>query len=1305
MHRKGISRLNEPKGTARRSPVCDGSVHIIGILGAGMSALARLYLERGQRVSGSDIEENERLAALRALGAEIFVGHSISNVEGADRVVFSPAVPRENAELVAARALGVPVVSRARALSDLLEVRKVISIAGSHGKTTTTALLAYILDRAGLRPGYMLGADCASFGGGNARWSNTGPFVSESCEAFRALDFWRPDHCVVTNVDDEHSEHYGSFADLITAFGDFVARVPEGNRVLLCGDCPTLISMAACANGRAETYGFNHGVTWRAAILKETPTSSDFDVWHRGIHIGCASVNLPGRHNALNAVAALAMACNFGVSFEQAASSLAQFLPISRRWQAIGEAAGVRVFDDLAHHPTEIEATLKTARQSVGNGKSVLAVFQPQLHSRVSRLGADFGKALSAANKVVLLPIDSAGETEGGRGSERSLRAALQDLAVPFWSAHSVKQAANIAASFAQSGDIVVTMGPRLAQHAGPEILAALGRPAQQLQTDRAKRKATQSVRRGAMRSLQAGFEVQVARKPDAPCVIQGDREWTYSQIGRYADAAAWVFEKRGLGRGDLVVLTADKSPLLIALVIGALKAGCAFVPIDPKMKRASLFQILHQVGAALIIHDRKAPTDTPPDTTPSCYLEDFWTEVLAADCGPFVPVRSAQDQDLAYAIFTSGSTGTPRLVGVEHRNACNVISHSTGTLFDPQDLALTPFIDSISFDACVHQIFATLSMGGSLLIEPDLPSLMRSKHFNRITNLGGTPSVIARLADVGVLPKTLRVISLGGEVIPKTLISTLRRTTGIGKMFNFYGPTETTIFSSVARLMDSEHGVDQPDGSGNNIGFPIANTRLHLVDDEGRSVPSGEIGEICISGAGVSRGYLGEPGQTAERFVLDQFGAPTGARMYLTGDLGRRLLDGSIEFLGRTDDQIKINGIRIELAEIERHLDDCAGIERAAVIAGGDTPAGQELYAFVTTSMATDLSHVRAELAAQLPPVMVPKAIIRIDALPMTDTGKLKRGDLRSHIPATVMHSTGSVPLDGVEKRVMTLWRSILRRPDLEPHDNFFEFGGDSLASMQMVLSVEKSFGIRLPAQALEDLGTVADMSIHIRRQLVDPKSIRDANPELTERILDKQQAFLAAWKTGNGNEEGLIRHLNPEGGKHGLFWCFQGFPEFRALAGALGPDQPLYGMRSGHMIMEYMPETIAALAQTYCDEMIRKQPIGAFLLGGNCQGATIARAIALTLRARGKEVRRLLLMEQASIWPYDQPTGLIFGRDSSHNPLRNHAEPEPIFRQAYPQGYGLRIIQGGHGTFFSAENVRSLADAINELIPPSQC
>ncbi|MGH9809520.1 MAG: phosphopantetheine-binding protein, partial [Terriglobia bacterium] len=390
--------------------------------------------------------------------------------------------------------------------------------------------------------------------------------------------------------------------------------------------------------------------------------------------------------------------------------------------------------------------------------------------------------------------------------------------------------------------------------------------------------------------------------------------------------------------------------------------------------------------------------------------------------------------------------------------------------------------------------------------------------------------------------------------------------------------------------------------------------------------------------------------------------------RCYRTGDLGRRLQDGSIEFIGRLDDQFKLNGVRLEPAEIEAHVEACPGIRRAAVAIQGRTSTDPRLVAYVVAESDADLPRIRRLLEPRLPAVMIPKTLIRVESLPLTPSGKLDRRALVDTVSNEVPEARRSAPpRDEIERRLLTIWQKVLGCPALGVDDNFFDVGGDSLASMQLLLTVEQEFGLWLDVDAFESLRSAADMAVHVRRQMAQRQTGRPEAPTTFDETLRKQKAYVGAWIGRRHAKGSLIVTLNATGWRRGLFWCLQSYDELTQLAAALGPDQPVHGMRSGDLVMSYTPNTVAALADHYAQEMVELQPEGPIQIGGNCQGSTIARATALTLRGMDRKVSRLILMEQGSFWPYDEPVALIFGRDSYLNPYRRLPDPNAVFRDAY--------------------------------------
>ncbi|WP_168027478.1 UDP-N-acetylmuramate--L-alanine ligase [Falsiroseomonas selenitidurans] len=1269
--------------------------HLVGIGGVGMAPLAQLLVEAGHRVSGSDLQDGPALHGLRALGVRVTLGHEAGALAGADVVVASPAIPWRNPELAAARGAGVPVRSRAEALAGLLQGRMVIAVLGSHGKTTTTAMLAAILDRAGLAPGFMVGGIAPSLSGATARLGQGAPFVLEACEAFRALQHWQPSHCLVTNIDDEHSDHYGGHDRLRAAFAALLERVPAAGVIALCQDDHGVVTLGARPAARLVRYGLSAGTALQADQVRALPGGSGFRLVRDGVPLGKVQLGVPGQHNIRNALGALAVALELGVSFAAAAAALQGFTGVRQRWERVGEAGGIRVFHDCAHHPTEIEATLAVARSRLaqrGTGRLVVAL-RPQLHSRVARLADAFAAALAAAALVLLLPVDGAGEVTAGQDGDARLEAALRAAAMPFRRLPGVAALPAAARACLQAGDVLVTLGPGDLAEAARRVLDAL-EPAPPLPVAAAGTTAPPAL-------LHRFFERRAAIAPAAPCIEDDDLVWTYGEIERLANQAARQFIRLGAGPEALVVLHLDRSMRMLVLLLGVLKSGAAWLPIDPRLARETLHgQIAANPAICCVVSD----SDWPATGGPVLRLDALWPAILAED--PTPPGCDAGPDNLAYAIFTSGSTGTPKLVGVEHRNIVNLVDYATTALLDAADLRVVPFINSIGFDSAVHQVFSTLTHGGLLLVERDLAGLLQSPRRDRITSLGTTPSVLHRMLDDATLPASLRVIGLGGEVIPESLVAAIGRQGTLRKALNYYGPTETTVYSTVAWLLDPrgpEPVAASGAAAGRVLGRPIANTRVHVVDAAGLPVPVGACGEICIAGAGVARGYLGAPALTAERFGRDPFDPDPRARWYRTGDVGRRLADGRIEFVGRLDNQFKLRGMRVEAEEIEAQIAACPGIRQAAVALLQPEGGEAVLAAFVVAAAGLDLARLRAFLRPLLPDLMIPSRLVLLPEMPITTSGKIDRAALAAmQAPPPPADQEAAPPRNATEARLLGIWQAVLGRQAIGVDDAFTALGGDSLASVRVIGMTEAAFGIRLEADAFTAASSIASLARRVAAAAPAAACAPAADGGLGVTILRRQWMRVASW-SGQRREPGsLIVTRNPDGERPGLFWCLQGEEELHALAAGLGEDQPVHGMRSGHLVMRYTPDSLGLLAERYAAEVMALQPEGRIRIGGNCQGGTVARLVARRLQEQGRPIELLVLMELNTIRDVAARVALIFGRDSLFNPYREGTDPDAAFRRAYPAGYTVDLIEGTHGRFFKPPNLDGLVQVLRRRLAP---
>lgn len=385
-------------------------VHFIGIGGYGMSGLARVLLAAGARVSGSDVRASDRTRWLETCGARVHIGHDARHVDGADLVVYNTDVPGDNVELQAARRAGLPVWHRSQVLAALLNGRRGIAVTGSHGKTTTTAMTGLVLVAGGLDPTVLVGGEVPEFGTATARIGGGEWLVAEACESDGTFLRYRPEVAVVTNVEPEHLDHYeGDFARLLDAFARFLEGVRPGGFIVACGDHPAVgevLDRLEPGDRRVIRYGVEaSGCDLVARDIEAGPERTRFTAWYRGRPLGEVNLVVPGQHNVLNALAALAVGLELGVPFEEAAAALAGFRGAKRRFQVLYDRDGILVVDDYAHHPTEIRATLRAARQRRAPGGRIIAVFQPQRYSRTRLLMDEFARAFGDADLVILTEI------------------------------------------------------------------------------------------------------------------------------------------------------------------------------------------------------------------------------------------------------------------------------------------------------------------------------------------------------------------------------------------------------------------------------------------------------------------------------------------------------------------------------------------------------------------------------------------------------------------------------------------------------------------------------------------------------------------------------------------------------------------------------------------------------------------------------------------------------------------------------------------------------------------------------------
>jgi UDP-N-acetylmuramate--alanine ligase len=433
-------------------------VHFIGIGGYGMSAIAKVMLEMGYQVSGSDLAQQELTEKLKAKGARVYIGHEARNVKGADLVVYSTALSKDNVEMVAAEELNIPIIHRSQMLARLMNARKGIAVAGAHGKTTTSSMIALVMEQCGLDPTYIIGGEIMNVGS-NAKAGKGEYVVAEADESDGTFLQYHPTLALVNNIEADHLENYnGDFENLKEAYAQFLSQVKEGGKAIVCIDDPHLREMVPGIRSEVITYGIEQDADFKAADIRLGDRKVSFQVLRKGKPLGVIQLSVPGKHNVYNALATLITCLEAGLTFGQVAKTITDFRGAKRRFQVLGEVDDILVIDDYAHHPTEIQATISAAKAT---GKRIVAVFQPQRYTRTYYLLEQFSRAFHEADEVIITDIYS---PAGERQIEGVNSVKLADL-IRQNSNPNVKYIPNreevqaYLATHVRSGDLVLTMG------------------------------------------------------------------------------------------------------------------------------------------------------------------------------------------------------------------------------------------------------------------------------------------------------------------------------------------------------------------------------------------------------------------------------------------------------------------------------------------------------------------------------------------------------------------------------------------------------------------------------------------------------------------------------------------------------------------------------------------------------------------------------------------------------------------------------------------------------------------------------
>lgn len=434
-----------------------GRVHFVGIGGSGMSGLAQIMVAKGYEVSGSDIKESDTTTRLQQLGAQVFIGHYAEHAQGAGRLVVSTAIAGDNPELLKAKQEGTPILHRSDVLAWLMENQKGISVAGAHGKTTTTSMIALVLENNGMDPTIVVGGGLPQIQG-NAKQGNGEYMVAEADESDGSFLKLHPYFAVVTNIEDDHLDYYGSVENIIRAFERFMAMVPPEGCGIICVDDPQVKALAAHCQGKIITYGRSAEAQYRLGEVRAEGLASRGQVFYQGEFLGEMALKVPGEHNQLNALAAVAVGRELGLKFEDIVRGLQTFQGAQRRFQILGEVGGVKVVDDYAHHPTELKATLKAAKDTAAS--RVVALFQPHRYTRTKYLYREFGRAFGDADVIAVTEIYSAGEPPIPEVNAHLIIEAIKEnegREVQYLP--SLDAALNFLQTVVKPGDLVMTLG------------------------------------------------------------------------------------------------------------------------------------------------------------------------------------------------------------------------------------------------------------------------------------------------------------------------------------------------------------------------------------------------------------------------------------------------------------------------------------------------------------------------------------------------------------------------------------------------------------------------------------------------------------------------------------------------------------------------------------------------------------------------------------------------------------------------------------------------------------------------------
>ncbi len=701
-------------------------------------------------------------------------------------------------------------------------------------------------------------------------------------------------------------------------------------------------------------------------------------------------------------------------------------------------------------------------------------------------------------------------------------------------------------------------------------------------------------------------FERQVERTPDAAAVCFGAKTLSYRELNYQANAIANHLRILGVGADSVVGICLDRSFDMVASVLAALKAGAAYLPLDPTYPHERLRFMLEDSRAAILLTHSRLRHVFPNVSTPTLCLDEDWSHGTRPNCEN--PTNVTSPENLSYLIYTSGSTGKPKGVAMIHRALVNLIDWQTKeSRLGPG--AKTLQFTSLSFDVSFQEMFGAWRSGGTLVLISAEMRLSPRELWNfiareKIARIFLPFVALQQLADAaaieGTTAEALREVITAGEQLQITpRLRDLFARHPEATLHNHYGPSETHVVTALTLGGDPQVWPALP-----SIGRPIQNTQIYLLDRNREPAALGLPGELFIGGVALARGYFERPDVTAEKFIRDPFSLEPGARLYRTGDLARYLPDGQIEFLGRIDHQVKIRGYRVELGEIEAALNKQNDVRESVVVAR-ESSAQKQLVAYVVPKQPGKLTApaLRSELKQQLPDYMVPTAFVFLEKLPLTPSGKVDRKALpapeQANMPAAVSIPKGR-PWLPIQFQLVQIWEEVLGVKPIGIGDNFFELGGHSLLAVKMMDRVEELTGRKLPVTALFEDATIT---------------------HLAELILNEDSSAPAP-----------VIELQTSGHRQPLYFLhgdiIGGGFYARDISRLLGENQPFYVLPPEEIEDGSLP-TVQEMAEKHLKDLRAHRPRGPYLLGGFCIGALVAYEMACRLKAAGEEVPFVALID----------------------------------------------------------------------------